>query len=191
MNVACVIGNGPSRLNFDLSTIGSKMTTYGCNALYRDYMPNYLISMDYNMVQELLKKKIHYQTNFHTQHENRIDSRASNGEPIYFFEGYRETCDSGNAALTLALINGSDIVYMIGFDYGDTEGNLPNVYQGTNNYPEHPTATTQDTKWEQRLKKILKKYPNQSVVRVNGTKSLNISNENYSEITMEQFKGML
>jgi hypothetical protein len=61
MNIACVIGNGPSRLNFDLAAIGRQMTTYGCNALYRDYIPNYLISMDYNMVKDILDKKVHYQ----------------------------------------------------------------------------------------------------------------------------------
>ena len=194
MNSACVIGNGTSRLQFSLETIGHKMTTYGCNALYRDYMPDYLISMDYNMVMEIINNKIHYQTNFHTQHDNKIDKLHREGQPIYFFEGYRETCDSGNSALTLALKNGHDVVYMIGFDYSTSPSSLPNVYTGTENYPGYhiyPAASMQDTKWEQRLKKILKNYPNQKIVRVNGTKSLNIGNENYSEITIEQFKGML
>ena len=188
---ACVIGNGTSRLQFDLETIGHKMTTYGCNALYRDYMPNYLVSMDYNMVKEILDKKVHYHTNFYTQHDNRIDKLAEDGEPINFFWGFSETNDSGNSALRLALSNKHNVVYMIGFDYSTTPCNLPNVYQGTENYVSshsYPAASMTDTKWEQRLKKILKDYPNQKVVRVNGTKSLNIGNENYCEISLEQFK---
>jgi len=187
---ACVIGNGTSRLQFDLDIIGTKMTTYGCNALYRDYMPSYLVSMDYNMVKEILDKKVHYQTNFYTQHDNRIDELAKT-EPINFFWGFRETNDSGNSALRLALSNKHNIVYMIGFDYSSSPSSLPNVYSNTQNYPRNhmwPAASMMDTKWEQRLKKILKDYPNQKVVRVNGTRSLNIGNENYSEISLEQFK---
>jgi len=191
VNNACVIGNGPSRLNFELSTIGNKMTTYGCNALYRDFMPDYLISMDYNMVKEILDKNVHYQTNFYTQHDNRIDELQVKGEPINFFWGFSETNDSGNSALRLALMNKHNVVYTIGFDYSTTPCNLPNVYQGTENYVSshsYPAASMTDTKWEQRLKKILKEYPNQKIVRVNGTKSLNIGNENYCEISLEQFK---
>lgn len=191
MNLACVIGNGPSRLNFSLEIIGRQMTTYGCNALYRDYMPNYLVSMDHDMVKEILKNKVHHQITFYTQHENRVDSLAESGEPINFFWGMSETNDSGNSALRLALQNGHEVVYMIGFDYSENPSSLPNVYAGTNNYVANhmwPAASMTDTKWERRLKKILRDYPNQKVVRVNGTKSLNISNENYCEISLEQFK---
>lgn len=191
VNIACVIGNGTSRLELDLTTIGRKMTTYGCNALYRDYMPDYLISMDYNMVMEILDKKIHYKTSFHTQHDNRIDELQTKGEPINFFWGMSETYDSGNSALILSLSNKHEVVYMIGFDYSTSPSSLPNVYNNTQNYTNNhiwPAASMTDTKWEKRLKKILKDYPNQKVVRVNGTKSLNICNENYSEISLEQFK---
>lgn len=191
MNVACVIGNGPTRLNFDLHCINATMHTYGCNALYRDFMPNYLISMDYDMVKEILKNKVHHQTSFHTQHENRVDSRAESGEPINFFWGMSETYDSGNSALLLALQNKHDVVYMIGFDYSNSPSSLPNVYAGTSNYVNShiwPAASMTDTKWEKRLKKILKEFPNQKVIRVNGTKPLNIVADNYTEITIQQFK---
>lgn len=191
MNIACVIGNGPSRLNLDLHCINATMHTYGCNALYRDFMPNYLISMDYNMVKEILDKKVHYQTTFYTQHDNRIDELASKGEPINFFWGFSETNDSGNSAVKLALQNKHDVVYMIGFDYSENPSVLPNVYQGTQNYVSrhaYPAASMLDSKWEHRLRKILKQHPNQKVIRVNQTKSLNIVSDNYSEITIQQFK---
>lgn len=191
MNVACVIGNGPSRTDLDLHCINATMTTYGCNALYRDFMPNYLISMDYPMVKEIIKNKVHYRTSFHTQHENKIDTLAREGHPINFFWGMSETYDSGNSALILALQNKHDVVYMIGFDYSSSPSSLSNVYRGTENYPidhGYPAASMIDTKWEKRLKKILKQYPDQKVIRVNGTKSLSIGNENYSEITIQQFK---
>jgi hypothetical protein len=191
---ACVIGNGPSRLQLDLQQIKSKLTTYGCNALYRDFMPDYLISMDYSMVDEILKKNIHKQTKFYTQHGNRIDERANRGEPINFVFGHKETLDSGNTALRIAMKNKHEIVYVIGFDYSKDPSTLPNVYSGTSNYaPSHvwPAASMRDTQWGQRIRKILREFPNQKIIRVNGTKSLGIDLPNYSEITIEQFKEIL
>lgn len=190
MNIGCVIGNGPSRLEFDLHCINATMTTYGCNALYRDFMPNYLVSMDYNMVKEILDKRIHYQTAFYTQHDNRIDKIAET-EPINFFWGFKETNDSGNSALRLALQNKHDIVYMIGFDYSDGPSKLPNVYSGTNNYGKYhiyPAASMKETEWRNRLSRILNDYPNQKIIRVVGTKNLDVKKSNYYEITPEQFK---
>lgn len=190
VNTACVIGNGPSRLKFDLDQINISMTTYGCNALYRDFIPDYLISMDYEMVKEILNNKIHYKTTFYTQHENRIDE-ISKTEPIKFFWGMSKTNDSGNSALRLALQNKHDIVYMIGFDYSIDPSTLPNIYAGSNNYTKShvlPAASMRDTEWGNRLRKILKSFPEQKVVRVNGTKMLDINNNNYREISMEQFK---
>jgi len=191
VTIACIIGNGPSRLQFDLHCINATMTTYGCNALYRDFMPNYLISMDYNMVKEILDNKIHHQTSFYTQHDNRVDKLQTEGEPINFFWGMNETNDSGNSALRLALEHKHDTVYMIGFDYSSSPSKLPNVYAGTKQYVSrhcYPAASMLDTKWEQRLKKIVKQHPDKKIVRVNGTRTLAVGNENYSEISIEQFK---
>ena len=192
MNIACVIGNGPSRLNFDLHCINASMYTYGCNALYRDFIPDYLVSMDMFMVCEIIENNVHRQTKFYTQHCNKMDQIAEDGEPINFFWGFKETNDSGNSALRLALQQDNDIVYMIGFDYNDGGAVLPNVYSGTTNYPRNhifPAASMQTSKWRQRLNKILKDHPNKKIIRVNGNnKPFDMSHSNYSEITTEQFK---
>ena len=191
MNIACVIGNGPSRQQFDLHCINATMTTYGCNALYRDFMPDYLVSMDILMVCEIVNNKIHYNTKFYTQHCNKMDDLAKQGEPINFCTIQRETHDSGNSALRLALENRHETIYVIGFDYSSDPSSLPNVYTGTNNYQSSyvwPAASMTDTKWIQRLRRILKNHPNQKIIRVNGTRQLDITDNNYSEITPEQFK---
>ena len=191
MNIATVIGNGPSRKQFDLHCINASMHTYGCNALYRDFMPDYLVSMDMLMVCEIVDNKVHHKTKFYTQHVNKFDKMAEEGEPINFCTIQRETNDSGNSALRLALENRHETVYVIGFDYSNDPSSLPNVYSGTNNYPRShiwPAASMTDTKWIGRLRKILKDYPHQKVVRVNGTRNLDITDKNYSEITPQQFK---
>ena len=44
-NAYC-IGNGPSRKDFDLNKLKATGQTYGCNALYRDFIPDYIFSID-------------------------------------------------------------------------------------------------------------------------------------------------
>ena len=44
-NAYC-IGNGPSRKGFDLDKLGATGQTYGCNALYRDFLPDFIFSVD-------------------------------------------------------------------------------------------------------------------------------------------------
>ena len=105
MTIAVVIGNVTSRLNFDLNKIKDKFTTYGCNALYRDFIPHYLISMDIHMVTEIINARIQHKCKFYTQHVNDIDLLAGNGEPINFVKTYTSTPDSGTASVELASDN--------------------------------------------------------------------------------------
>jgi hypothetical protein len=66
-NQAVVIGNGPSRLELfklDLlkkhrgGLLGSrKLQTYGCNALYRDFTPDFLIARGNGVTDEIAKSK--------------------------------------------------------------------------------------------------------------------------------------
>ena len=48
-----VIGNGESRKNFDLNLL-LDLTTYGCNAMYRDWTPSHLICIDNKMLYEIV-----------------------------------------------------------------------------------------------------------------------------------------
>jgi len=47
------IGNGESRKGFDLNTLRPHGKIYGCNALYRDFIPDALISVDHGMMHEI------------------------------------------------------------------------------------------------------------------------------------------
>ena len=47
------IGNGGSRKNFDLESLRGKGRIYGCNALYRDFKPDVLISVDNGIMHEI------------------------------------------------------------------------------------------------------------------------------------------
>lgn len=51
-NVFC-IGNGESRKGFDLEQLRPFGKIYGCNALYRDFMPDALIAVDHGIMHEI------------------------------------------------------------------------------------------------------------------------------------------
>ena len=62
---AYVIGNGPSRKDFDLNRLKETGQTYGCNALYRDFMPDFIFSVDTRITQQMVTdevglKTVHY-----------------------------------------------------------------------------------------------------------------------------------
>jgi len=49
--IAHILGNGPSRTQFDLTKLEN---TYGCNALYRDFSPDTLVAVDIPMQIEII-----------------------------------------------------------------------------------------------------------------------------------------
>ena len=53
MSNAFIIGNGESRKDFDLNLLKGNGTIFGCNALYRDFMPHYLVAIDPRMKDEI------------------------------------------------------------------------------------------------------------------------------------------
>ncbi|MCP4604495.1 MAG: hypothetical protein GY847_28895 [Proteobacteria bacterium] len=44
--IGYAIGNGLSRAGFDLTRLNGKGLTVGCNYIYRDYTPDYVVSLD-------------------------------------------------------------------------------------------------------------------------------------------------
>ena len=47
------IGNGESRQGFDLDKLKPFGKIYGCNAIYRDYMPDVLTAVDHGIMHEI------------------------------------------------------------------------------------------------------------------------------------------
>ena len=55
-----IIGNGESRKGFDLTSLRKYGKIYGCNALYRDFQPDVLISVDQRMIKEIMESGYAY-----------------------------------------------------------------------------------------------------------------------------------
>lgn len=192
---ALVIGNGKSRLHFDLNQLQQHFTTYGCNALYRDFIPDYLISMDFAMVHEILESKVHYKCKFYTQYDQKAVHRAKLGEPINWAIQDKWIGDSGTGALRLACMNKHSNIYMIGFDYTNDNKYTDNVYAGTKNYIPGPITNGGEfmlRNFESRLRYMCKTFKDSNIIRINANGYKPCCKENnFSNITIEQFKEII
>ena len=72
------IGNGKSRVGFDLSQLREHGRIYGCNAIYRDFVPDVLVSVDQATMHEI----------YHTGYawENEMWCRGWTKVPINMYE---------------------------------------------------------------------------------------------------------
>lgn len=179
---AVIIGNGVSRKQINLQSLDS-YTTYGCNALYRDYKPDYLVAVDNVMVRELAKESVDKELTVYTTFYNQVSGNFK------FFKKH-PGLNSGHAAMKLAAEEHKhETVYMIGFDYVGIDGKLNNVYADTKNYRKSTDSETPYTKWLIELKQVLEQCHSTMFIRVVGNDYyLPVRSENYKEITIEEFK---
>lgn len=139
---ALLLGNGRSRKGLPLDVFRqSGYIIAGCNALYRDYLPHVLMSVDAPMIKEVIRSGITERLTF-IKTERNIKVRDLNKFLIHHNTGKRLTKDikakSGpSLALVLPLLYpGLKEVYMSGVDFypwpGETNQN--NIYVNTKNY---------------------------------------------------------
>ena len=119
-NIAHVIGNSKSRLWFDLNLLngqtgGEKVRsvgqTYGCNLLYKDFNPTFLICTNTNICDKLAKQGYGDDNIVFTNVKNILQHPGQ-------FHLYPQlySASAGNLALRLACADGHKTVYMIGMD---------------------------------------------------------------------------
>jgi hypothetical protein len=169
---AVVIGNGSSREGFELfhlnnpliGLFGAKaVQTYGCNALYRDFKPTFLIATGAEIAQEI------------------VDSGYCDDNIVYANSGtvarypgkfYLVPQDphynSGTLAAYLACFDGHEKVYLCGFD-GETGANM---YADTPCYQPN-NDTVNDVFWNKAMLQIMTLYPDTEFIRV-------VPNDGYS-----------
>ena len=124
---AFIIGNGNSRLSFDLPELSKYGKMYGCNALYRDHIPDVLVSVDPPITIEISKNDIPLQTKHYARKPKHDSSYKLTKEQN---SGY----SSGPIACKLASLDKHSTQFLIGFDFASTTNRINNVYAGTNGY---------------------------------------------------------
>ena len=153
---AYVIGNGPSRKGFDLNRLKETGQTYGCNALYRDFIPDFIFSVDTNMSMQMIEDEVGLKT-IHYAPALQANRKESNGM-IHLIPN-NPNWISGNAALGTADAHGHKNIYLIGFDFREYgKGELNNIYQDTDYYGERNEDKIFDG-WLKQFRDMLKMRP--------------------------------
>ena len=162
MAAAFVLGNGVSRRAVDLTVLKTLGTTYGCNAIYREFVPDVLISTD-TPISERIQQEGYSQKNIHYTRKPMSDSGSRRIAQKYF--GY----SSGPVAVSQAAIDGATAIYLLGFDLGPTRtGRFNNCYADTEFYKKSSANPTFTGNWVRQLQTIMKDYPRTSFFRVVG-----------------------
>jgi len=162
MAAAFVLGNGVSRQAIDLTVLKTLGTTYGCNAIYREFEPDVLISTDVP-ISERIQHDRYSQTHTHYTRKPFPDSGARRIAQKYF--GF----SSGPVAVGQAALDGAVAIYLIGFDMGPTRnGRFNNIYADTEFYKKSSANPTFSGNWVNQIKTIARDFPKTSFFRIVG-----------------------
>lgn len=122
---AFLIGNGPARQVIDLNQLKGKGTTFGCNALYRDFDADYVITFGLEMNDEVFFSGFpvhrHLVCPFYEMQERPGGQFVNN-------------CMS--AAMLHAGLKRFQTAYILGVD--SLFGSVANVYHGKKGYENRP-----------------------------------------------------
>lgn len=181
---AFVLGNGKSRLKFDLNELKLRGKIYGCNGLYRDFTPDVLVATDRPMATEIEESGYSEHNEFWTRHPN--SGKKSNKIDINF--GF----SSGPIAVSLAARNSHKPIYLIGFDLIGNNGKVNNVYAGTPNYVSVDNKETYWGNWSQQILTIMRdQFPHSKFIRYVEPGSFTppewLQLSNYSEANYKEF----
>ena len=154
-NAYC-IGNGPSRKDFDLHTLKETGQTYGCNALYRDFIPDFIFSVDTKMTMQMVEDQVGTKT-VHYAPALQVNRKESKGM-IHLIPNNPHWI-SGNAAFWTAGVHGHRNIYLIGYDFREYgKGEQNNIYQDTEHYGERNDDNIFDG-WLKQFRDMLKMRP--------------------------------
>ena len=189
MTAAFVLGNGISRQNLDLNQLKTLGRTYGCNAIYREFEPDVLISTD-TPISERIQHEGYSQLHVHYTRKPLPDSGSRRITQKYF--GY----SSGPVAVGQAALDGAISVYLIGFDMGPTlTGRFNNCYADTEFYKRSSAVPTFTGNWVRQLQTIMKDYPRTSFFRVVGDTTAEIREllgvPNLAHIALAEFQNLV
>ncbi len=162
-SAAFVLGNGTSRKPINLNDLKCKGITFGCNALYRDFSPHYLVAVDTKMVLEITQSGYQYQQQVWTNRNK--NSKKLKG--LNFFQSDKGW-SSGPTALHFASTMDVDDIYILGFDFIGIESKINNIYAGTHNYKRIDEHATFHGNWLRQTLITCQKFSTKRYIRVLG-----------------------
>jgi hypothetical protein len=162
MTISFVLGNGVSRQLVDPVDLKRHGTVYGCNALYRTFAPDVLISTD-TPISTAIQNSGYSADHIHYTRKPLPGLGAIKIPPKYF--GF----SSGPAAVGLAAEAGHTKIYMLGFDLGPNQfGMFNNVYADTEFYKKSSATPTYTGNWVKQILSIVTEFKHIDFIRVKG-----------------------
>ena len=186
MSVSFALGNGRSRLDVNLYDVQKRGPIYGCNALYRDFRPDVLVSTDKPISERIQQEG--YATHNRMYTRKPVPGSGALRVPQEYY-GY----SSGPIAVALAALDGAIAVYLIGFDLGALpQDRFNNVYADTEFYKKSSSRPTYTGNWVRQIQTICKNFPKRQFVRVMGETTAEIREfvavNNLSSMPMAEFQ---
>jgi hypothetical protein len=162
MPAAFVLGNGRSRLAVNLHELKLRGPIYGCNALYREFVPDTLISTDRPISERIQQEGYALKNRMYTRKPMAQWGALPVPQEYYGFS-------SGPIAMAQAALDGHCVLYLLGFDLGpDALGKFNNVYVDTEFYKKSSASPTFTGNWVRQICQIMKTFQRVSFVRVAG-----------------------
>lgn len=159
MRIAFVLGNGKSRQGIDLYKLRDQGRIYGCNALYRDFTPDVLVATDPEISRAIQESKYALENVFYTR--KPLANLGARSLDRYHY-GY----SSGPNALDIAIKDGMEKIFMLGFDLDSTDNKFNNLYADTEFYKKSDQEPTYYGNWVKQIAEIVDKKRCQ-IIRVN------------------------
>ena len=191
-----IIGNGESRQGFDLNELRGKGTIFGCNALYRNFEPDYLVVLDKPMLQEVKQNAntsniISLGTSKPTRDRKKRQTEARLNDKHLIYLDMECIANSGMlAVLAAATISEYTNIYLIGFDLHNNHSNL---YKGTENYKhtyDHICTDAYMDFYVEKWNKLQKQIAPKTLIRIGDVDQYYIDN-NIPTLTYSEFKTKL
>ena len=205
-NTAMVTGNGITREQVNLklvmpfrnsSSFGERgpwwptgcmrrFNTYGCNALYRDFRPDFLVATGPDMVKELVESG-YCDDNVVYASKQMVAEHPGK----FLLVPQDPQWNSGSIATYMAAFDGHKKVFMIGFDGVDSDDSSYNIYAGTNAYLERSDVALEHY-WEMSMLQVFNAYPDVEFIRVAPTDCFRVPEQwkyclNYRTTSFRQF----
>lgn len=168
---AVVLGNGPSRLHYDINALKGRCIVFGCNRIWQDYKPEgtpfFFGACDETIYESLIgHENILKEAPLIVPHNHYILDHYEMSH-INFFERYPWK-NTGRAMLKMALLLGCSPIFILGFSDQPIKtdfGFLENVYQHDIRKSGWRFASNRDTSksivgnFHRELLELTKKYP--------------------------------
>lgn len=138
-----IIGNGLSRKNINVEVLKQHGAIIACNYAYKEFDPDYLVSIERNIQNEIDLSKWQGKTITKSDRSWRKDTIRVKAD--YPFSGY--------IALEFALSLKPKNIFFIGFDFGEKNSDS-NIYTGHKHY----TANHPITGWCDKINNRIKKH---------------------------------